>query len=100
MPLCSEDELSFGVSLGFSTLPMKRNSEGSKVISAPSTVSNSTLTARGKRHADLELRLLMSSTANICLALRSLCSYSSGGEDGYVRIHHFDPQYFDFELEA
>lgn len=30
----------------------------------------------------------------------SVCSYSSGGEDGYVRIHYFDPQYFDFELEA
>jgi len=27
-------------------------------------------------------------------------SYSSGGEDGYVRIHYFDPHYFDFELEA
>ncbi|XP_070294930.1 eukaryotic translation initiation factor 3 subunit I [Salvelinus sp. IW2-2015] len=27
-------------------------------------------------------------------------SYASGGEDGYTRIHHFDPQYFDFELEA
>uniref|UniRef100_A0A8C6PKH4 Serine-threonine kinase receptor-associated protein n=1 Tax=Nothobranchius furzeri TaxID=105023 RepID=A0A8C6PKH4_NOTFU len=27
-------------------------------------------------------------------------SYSSGGEDGYVRIHYFDPQYFDFELEV
>ncbi|XP_030268154.1 eukaryotic translation initiation factor 3 subunit I isoform X2 [Sparus aurata] len=27
-------------------------------------------------------------------------SYSSGGEDGYTRIHYFDPQYFDFELEA
>ncbi|KAJ8273085.1 hypothetical protein GJAV_G00097230 [Gymnothorax javanicus] len=27
-------------------------------------------------------------------------SYSSGGEDGYVRLHYFDPQYFDFELEA
>ncbi|XP_067862756.1 eukaryotic translation initiation factor 3 subunit I [Heptranchias perlo] len=26
-------------------------------------------------------------------------SYSSGGEDGYVRIHHFDPQYFEFEFE-
>ncbi|XP_059805131.1 eukaryotic translation initiation factor 3 subunit I [Hypanus sabinus] len=26
-------------------------------------------------------------------------SYSSGGEDGYVRIHHFDPQYFEFEME-
>lgn len=29
-----------------------------------------------------------------------VCSYSSGGEDGYTRIHYFDPQYFDFELEA
>ncbi|XP_075764807.1 eukaryotic translation initiation factor 3 subunit I [Pelodiscus sinensis] len=27
-------------------------------------------------------------------------SYSSGGEDGYVRIHNFDPQYFEFEFEA
>ncbi|KAJ8268227.1 hypothetical protein COCON_G00133990 [Conger conger] len=27
-------------------------------------------------------------------------SYSSGGEDGYVRLHYFDPQYFDFELEV
>ncbi|RXN20291.1 alpha-taxilin-like protein [Labeo rohita] len=27
-------------------------------------------------------------------------SYSSGGEDGYVRIHYFDPSYFDFELEV
>ncbi|XP_032837123.1 eukaryotic translation initiation factor 3 subunit I [Petromyzon marinus] len=26
-------------------------------------------------------------------------SYSSGGEDGYVRIHYFDSQYFDFEFE-
>ncbi|XP_070555999.1 eukaryotic translation initiation factor 3 subunit I-like [Ptychodera flava] len=26
-------------------------------------------------------------------------SYSSGGEDGYVRVHNFDPQYFDFEFE-
>ena len=30
----------------------------------------------------------------------SAYSYSSGGEDGYVRIHYFDPHYFDFELEA
>ncbi|MGH0182178.1 UNVERIFIED_CONTAM: hypothetical protein FKN15_008768 [Acipenser sinensis] len=27
-------------------------------------------------------------------------SYSSGGEDGYVRIHYFDPQYFEFEIES
>ncbi|CAH1252970.1 eukaryotic translation initiation factor 3 subunit I-like [Branchiostoma lanceolatum] len=26
-------------------------------------------------------------------------SYSSGGEDGYVRVHYFDPQYFEFEFE-
>ncbi|XP_072170525.1 eukaryotic translation initiation factor 3 subunit I-like [Diadema setosum] len=25
--------------------------------------------------------------------------YSSGGEDGYVRVHTFDPQYYDFEFE-
>jgi len=25
--------------------------------------------------------------------------YSSGGEDGYVRVQQFDPQYFDFEFE-
>lgn len=26
-------------------------------------------------------------------------SYSSGGEDGYVRVHYFDPEYFDFRFE-
>jgi len=25
--------------------------------------------------------------------------FASGGEDGYVRLHHFDPQYFDFGKE-
>lgn len=25
--------------------------------------------------------------------------YASGGEDGYVRVHNFDTDYFDFELE-
>jgi len=25
--------------------------------------------------------------------------YASGGEDGYVRIHNFDPSYFEFEFE-
>lgn len=25
--------------------------------------------------------------------------FTSGGEDGYVRLHHFDPDYFDFEVE-
>jgi translation initiation factor 3 subunit I len=24
-------------------------------------------------------------------------SFSSGGEDGYVRVHHFDPDYFKFK---
>ena len=24
-------------------------------------------------------------------------SFTTGGEDGYVRIHHFDPEYFSFE---
>ncbi|KAL5604236.1 hypothetical protein BROUX41_002216 [Berkeleyomyces rouxiae] len=27
-------------------------------------------------------------------------SYASGGEDGYVRIHHFDKGYFDFMYEV
>lgn len=27
-------------------------------------------------------------------------SYASGGEDGYVRLHHFDKGYFDFEYEV
>jgi len=27
-------------------------------------------------------------------------SYSSGGEDGYVRVHHFDSTYNDFEFEC
>nr|OQO15882.1 Eukaryotic translation initiation factor 3 subunit I [Rachicladosporium sp. CCFEE 5018] len=26
--------------------------------------------------------------------------YCSGGEDGYVRVHHFDPPYFDFQFEV
>lgn len=26
--------------------------------------------------------------------------YCSGGEDGYVRVHHFDPPYFDFKYEV
>ncbi len=26
--------------------------------------------------------------------------YSSGGEDGYVRVHHFDKAYFDFLYEV
>lgn len=27
-------------------------------------------------------------------------SYASGGEDGYVRVHHFDRSYFDFRYEV
>lgn len=30
----------------------------------------------------------------------SFYSYSSGGEDGYVRVHHFDPDYFTFKMDA
>lgn len=26
-------------------------------------------------------------------------SYASGGEDGYIRIHYFDPGYFDFDQQ-
>lgn len=27
-------------------------------------------------------------------------SYASGGEDGYVRVHHFDKSYYDFNYEV
>lgn len=27
-------------------------------------------------------------------------SYASGGEDGYIRVHHFDKGYFDFTYEV
>lgn len=27
-------------------------------------------------------------------------AYASGGEDGYVRVHHFDKPYFDFLYEV
>lgn len=27
-------------------------------------------------------------------------SYASGGEDGYVRVHHFDKGYYDFQYEV
>ena len=36
------------------------------------------------------------SVITLCL---SVCSYSSGGEDGYVRVHYFDQEYFDFRFE-
>ena len=26
-------------------------------------------------------------------------AYASGGEDGYVRLHNFDPSYFDFKFD-
>lgn len=29
-----------------------------------------------------------------------LHSFSSGGEDGYVRLHHFDPDYFTIKMWA
>jgi hypothetical protein len=33
----------------------------------------------------------------VCVFLRDGRSFTSGGEDGYVRIHHFDPEYFSLE---
>ena len=27
-------------------------------------------------------------------------SYASGGEDGYVRVHHYDKGFFDFKYEV
>lgn len=35
----------------------------------------------------------------VCHAHLTPHSYSSGGEDGYVRVHTFDPSYFDFDFE-
>ena len=35
----------------------------------------------------------------IFLMFIQINSYSSGGEDGFVRVHYFDQLYFDFELE-
>lgn len=26
-------------------------------------------------------------------------SFASGGEDGYVRVHHLDPNYFEFKYD-
>ena len=26
-------------------------------------------------------------------------AYASGGEDGYIRLHNFDPSYFDFRFD-
>ena len=26
-------------------------------------------------------------------------SYSSGGEDGFIRVHYFDQSYFDFDIK-
>lgn len=26
-------------------------------------------------------------------------SFASGGEDGYIRIHHLDPDYFTFKYD-
>lgn len=82
---------------GSSTLPTRRSLEGSKGILVPSTVLHSTLMARGKGREPLKAPV---ETITNLLFVTRLCSYSSGGEDGYVRIHYFDPQYFDFELEA
>ena len=46
--------------------------------------------------------MLCSLSIFVCFFLSLLsgdCSYSSGGEDGYVRIHQFDESYFEFEFE-
>ena len=36
----------------------------------------------------------------MCVCVCVFCSYSSGGEDGYVRVHTFDPAYLEFEFET
>lgn len=104
---------------GSSTWPLKKNLEESRVTSDPSIVLPSILMARGRVLCrelsspwvwSLALSCVLlpvpcraclpsQGTSDWSLAL-SLSSYSSGGEDGYVRIHYFDPQYFEFEFEA
>jgi hypothetical protein len=41
----------------------------------------------------------MSGKAYSLVCLHSICSFSTGGEDGFVRIHHLDPDYFDFKYD-
>lgn len=36
---------------------------------------------------------------SVCEFRHIAYSYSSGGEDGYVRVHTFDPAYFEFDFE-
>ena len=39
------------------------------------------------------MRLLTSCVASIAVSPKGDC-YASGGEDGFVRVHHFDESYF------
>lgn len=43
-----------------------------------------------------QLRKLLTTKALILC----LCSFSSGGEDGYVRVHVFDDDYYKFKLDV
>ena len=56
-----------------------------------------TLPTETRKHLLYETK---SSHDSFLPSLVHVSSYSSGGEDGYTRIHYFDPHYFDFELEA
>lgn len=47
----------------------------------------------------LECFLLFSDPGNVMFECFLSFSYSSGGEDGYVRSHVFDKSYYDFEFE-
>lgn len=104
---------------GSSTWPLKKNSEESRVTSDLSTALPSILMAKGRTRCS-EGRWAQLWSAHLCpfpmpqpplpgqppagqasdWVPAVSFSYSSGGEDGYVRIHYFDPQYFEFEFEA
>lgn len=78
-------------------LCLKKKLEESKVTLDQSTALLSIPMGRGKPSS------LFFGPEVYPLAVPYLClfdySYSSGGEDGYVRVHTFDPAYFDFDFE-
>jgi len=69
----------------------------------PSTQSTSTPLAPGER---ISLSFFFFFFSFFLFFLSLTCDsffcrdrYASGGEDGYVRLHHFDDDYFNFEVD-
>lgn len=89
--------------LDFSTWASRKSLEESKAILGQLTALLSTLMGRGKSPRFFwvfSFTKTGTKSVRIFTPFFSASSYSSGGEDGYVRIHYFDPQYFEFEFEA